>query len=78
MAEKGNVYERSHVELQENTCAAVFFSKVGGCRLASLLKRESKGVCYYLVKYEFQSESTLYNLPECQGTLCSKQAPYLK
>ena len=25
-----------------------------------------------------QSESTLYNLPECQGTLCSKQALYLK
>ena len=27
--------------------------------------------------YEFQSESTLYSLPECQGTPCSKQAPYL-
>ena len=27
---------------------------------------------------EFQSESTLYSLPECQGTPCSKQAPYLK
>ena len=24
------------------------------------------------------SESTLYSLPECQGTPCSKQAPYLK
>ena len=27
-------------------------------------------VCYYHVTYEFQSESTLYNLPECQGTPC--------
>ena len=35
-------------------------------------------VCYYNAMYEFQSESTLYNLPECQGTLCSKQALYLK
>ena len=24
-------------------------------------------VCYYHVAYEFQSESTPYNLPECQG-----------
>ena len=35
-------------------------------------------VCYYHVMYEFQSESTLYSLPECLGTPCSKQAPYLK
>ena len=35
-------------------------------------------ICYYRVKYEFESESTLYNLPECHGTPCSKQAPYLK
>ena len=35
-------------------------------------------VCYHHVKYEFQSESTPYSLPECQGTPCSKQAPYLK
>ena len=35
-------------------------------------------VCYYHVTYEFQSESTLLSLPECQGTPCSKQAPYLK
>ena len=27
---------------------------------------------------EFQSESTLYSLPECQGTPCLKQVPYLK
>ena len=26
-------------------------------------------VCYYHVTYEFQSESTLYSLPECQETL---------
>ena len=32
----------------------------------------------YYVACEFQSESTHYNLPECQGTLCLKQAPYLK
>ena len=35
-------------------------------------------VCCYHVTYKFQSESTLYRLPECQGTPCSKQAPYLK
>ena len=37
--------------------------------------------CYYHVAYEFQNESTLNSLPECQGTPCSitpKQAPYLK
>ena len=34
-------------------------------------------VCYY-VTYEFQSESTLYSLPEYLGTPCSKQAVYLK
>ena len=28
-------------------------------------------VCYYHVTYEFQSESTLYSLPECEGTPCS-------
>ena len=28
-------------------------------------------VCYYHFTYEFQSESTLYSLPECQGTPCS-------
>ena len=31
-------------------------------------------VWYYRVMYEFQSESTPYSLPECQGTPCSKQA----
>ena len=35
-------------------------------------------LCYCHVMYEFQSESTPYSLPECQGTPCSKQAPYLK
>ena len=35
-------------------------------------------VCYYHVTYEFPIESTLYSLPECQGTLCSKQGQYLK
>ena len=35
-------------------------------------------VCYYHVTYEFQSEATLYSLPEYQGTTCSKQATYLK
>ena len=37
-----------------------------------------KTACYYHVTYEFWSESTLYSLPECQGTLSSKQSPYLK
>ena len=35
-------------------------------------------VCYYHVKYEFQSESTLYSLSECQGTHWSMHALYLK
>ena len=35
-------------------------------------------VCYYHITYEMQSESTLSRLPECQGTTCPKQAPYLK
>ena len=35
-------------------------------------------VCYYYVKYEFQSVSTLYILPECQGTPSLKQARYPK
>ena len=35
-------------------------------------------VCYYNVTYKFQSESTPYSLPECPGTPCLKQAPYLK
>ena len=35
-------------------------------------------VCSYHATYEFQSESTLYILPKCQGTPCSKQAGYLK
>ena len=35
-------------------------------------------VCYYQVTYEFQSEPTLYSLPECQVTPCSEQVPYLK
>ena len=35
-------------------------------------------VCYYHVTYEFQSELTLYSLPECQATPGSKQVPYLK
>ena len=35
-------------------------------------------VFYYHVTYEFQGESTLYSLLECQGTPCSKQSLYLK
>ena len=35
-------------------------------------------VCYCHVTHEFQNESTVYSLPECKGTPCSKQAPYLK
>ena len=29
-------------------------------------------VCYYHIRYEFQSESTLYSFPEFQGTSCLK------
>ena len=35
-------------------------------------------VYYYHAKYKFQSESTLYSLPKCQGAPSSKQMPYLK
>ena len=35
-------------------------------------------VCYYYVTHEFQSESSLYSLPECHGFSCLKQAQYLK
>ena len=34
-------------------------------------------LCYYHVTYGFQSESSLYSLPECQETPCSMQALYL-
>ena len=40
--------------------------------------KQEPTVCYYHVTYEFQSEPTLYKLPECQETPYSKQAPYLK
>ena len=47
------------------------------CNIKPIVKKiQSTTVCYYDVTYEFQSESTLYNLPQCQGTPCSKQAPY--
>ena len=35
-------------------------------------------VCYYHVPCEFQSDSKLYGLPECQGTPCLKQVPYME
>ena len=35
-------------------------------------------VCYYHVTNEVQSESTIHSLPQCQGTPCWKQLPYLK
>ena len=39
-----------------------------------------ENIFYYMLLscHEFQSEFTLYSLPGCQGTPCSKQAPYLK
>ena len=36
-----------------------------------LSKYEIATVCCYHVKYESQSESTLYSLPECQGNPCA-------
>ena len=45
------------------------------CRRYQRKKRLT--VCYYHATYEFQSKSTLYSLPECQGPPCLKQAPYL-
>ena len=44
----------------------------------SLICLEGLAVCYFHSTYEFQSESTLYSSPECQGTPGSKQVPYLK
>ena len=43
-----------------------------------MFKLEWDIVCYCRVTHEFQSESTLYSLPECQGTPYLKQVPYLK
>ena len=50
------------------------------CDIMSLLSQYDipLTVCYYHVTYAFHNESTLYSLPECEGTHCSKQAPYLK
>ena len=30
-------------------------------------------VCYHHITYEIQNDSTLFSLPECQGTPCSKE-----
>ena len=58
------------------SCCFVLFENI--IKQAEKLKNCKKlTICYYHVTYEFQSESTLYSLPECQGTPCSKQAPYL-
>ena len=46
--------------------------------MVSKVNTISSTVSYYHVKYEFQGESTLYSLPECQRTPCSRQAPYVK
>ena len=48
------------------------------CAVLSNLNNHATSVCSYHIINEFQSESTLCTLPECQGTPCSKQAPYLK
>ena len=47
-------------------------------KVSNIIKNQFNTLCYYQVIYEFQSGSTLYSLPECQGTPCLKQAPYLK
>ena len=39
-----------------------------------MLKSISLTVSYYHVTYEFQSESTFYSLPECQGYLVASLA----
>ena len=44
----------------------------------AIAPKKSMTLCYYHIKYEFQSESAVYSLPKCQGTSCSKQALYLK
>ena len=36
--------------------------------ITNFINKASFTVCDYYVTYEFQSESTLYSLPECQGT----------
>ena len=42
------------------------------------LKNNNLIACYYHVMYAFQSEFTIYQLSECEGTPCSKQTWYLK
>ena len=42
------------------------------------LKNNNLIACYYHVMYAFQSEFTIYQLSECEGTRCSKQTWYLK
>ena len=47
-------------------------------KVSNIIKNKFNTLCYCQVIYEFQSGSTLYSLPECQGTPSLKQAPYLK
>ena len=35
-------------------------------------------VCYYDVMSDFQSKCTLFSLPKCQATFCSKQVSCVK
>ena len=51
--------------------------KIGNVKNA-IFKFLISSVSYYHVTFGFRSESTLYSLPECQGTPCLKQALYLK
>ena len=42
-----------------------------------LPKTKGITVCSYHVAYEFQNESTLSSLPECQGTSCAISDVYV-
>ena len=76
LCHKDNYKKRpNYPTLQHNETVKDFKTRISFQKTAEGLKMT---VCYYHVIYEFHSESTLYSLPECQGTPCSKQAPYLK
>ena len=51
----------------------LYFTSLLNCQKGIFLT-----LCYHHVMYKFQSESSLYSLPECQETPCSKQAPCLE
>ena len=71
-------YARYHLLLVSNRIYVTDSQYWGTIQIWWNLNEQLLTVCYCHLTYEFQSKSTLYSLPEFQGTPCSKQAPYLK